>query len=124
MLGDQVKSLMIISKAKGWDPNIIPARDDKPAVDISNWNKSPQSWEMSDDSGQWTVRNKPIEVYGTPSVGDLPQEIVPTNRGFSESEGPKYEESITFEVPDASRENANRRTSGGDAFPGGGWGGL
>lgn len=115
MLGDQTKSLIIISKAKGWDPTVIPAREGQPAVDLSNWDKSPQSWETSDAGGEWAVRNRPIEVYGTPSVGNLPegdQAIYPQNTESALSE------KITFETPDALRENKDRSSSGADPFSG------
>lgn len=96
-LGDQSKALIIMSKMKGWDPTVIPARDGKPAESIANFNKAPNPWELGDQS-----------------VGNLPEGI---QDSYPQAEQPRYDESVTFNVPDL-RENNNNKGGGSDPFPG------
>lgn len=88
-LGDQSKSLIIISKAKGWDPTVIPG-----VGSIANFDKAPNPWEL-----------------GNQSVGTLPEG---SRDSYPQAEEPRYNESMTFDVPDVSRETKNHATRGAD----------
>jgi hypothetical protein len=105
-LGDQSRALRIVSINKwGFDPMVIqettsPEGKVYPAHDISKFNKIPETWKLGDQS-----------------VGSLPEDIPANQNQFAESKSPQYSESITFETPDVSRENANRRTSNADPTP-------
>lgn len=104
--GDQGKALNILSKSKGWNPTVIPARDGKPEVDISGWDKSPQAWETSDSGGQWAVRNLPNPVSGAPAVGKLPEGI---HDSYPEANEPELKERVTFNHPGAKPSFEERR---------------
>ncbi len=65
--------------------------------------------------------DKATSFWKTAGTGNLPQEIPANQNQFPDATGPALSESVTFNVPDASRENKDRRTSGADIYPGGGW---
>lgn len=110
-LGDSVKALVIMSKMQGWDPNVIPPGKslggrEFPAVDISNFNKAPNPRQAGE--------------IGDYCVGNLPEGISDSYPEDHPSvEAPNY---APFNIPDVGKENADRRTSGADPYPGGGWG--
>ena len=54
-LGQAVAAQVIVAKAKGWDPTVIPDSD----ADLKNWDKQP----------------KPGTIEGTPSVGRFNEKI-------------------------------------------------
>jgi hypothetical protein len=54
-IGDQSRGLIQSAKTRGWDPTVIPARGDKPAHSIANFDKEP---------------DRPN--YGDSMVGELP----------------------------------------------------
>ena len=43
MPGGQSRGLIQASITKGWDPRVIPARADRPSVDLSKWDVDPTS---------------------------------------------------------------------------------
>jgi hypothetical protein len=91
-LGDQSKALIIMSKNKGWDPTVIPG-----VGSIANFNKAPNPWELGDQS-----------------VGKLPEGI---SNSYPQAEEPRYDESVTFSVPEL-RENNDNKGGGSDPYPG------
>ena len=97
MPGNQSRGLVMASKTRGWDPTVIPARDGKPAVDLS---------KIDVDPG-----NLPGPYLGRLSDAG-PKADSPD--GYDSSIGAP---SVPFETPDTSRETANRRTSGANPFP-------
>lgn len=104
-LGDQSKALIIMSKNKGWDPNVIRGRTSPegkvyPDHNIEGFNKAPT-----------------LYVDGDICVGQLPQEIPANQQMFPDATGPVLTQETSFNSPDVSRENANRRTSGADPTP-------
>ena len=97
-LGGQSRGLIQASKTAGWDPTVIPARGDKPAHSIANFDKD-----------QGSLAGKP--------VGDLPggaPDGWPDDTGISV----RAPMTTTFNAPDFSRENANRRTRNANPIPG------
>lgn len=98
-LGDQSKALILMSINKGWNPTIIPARDDKPEESIANFNKAPNPWEL-----------------GAQSVGQLPEGL---HDSYRQAEEPRFQEGtltddrITWNAPDHTRETVNRATKNG-----------
>ena len=115
MLGDQVKSLIIISRAKGWDPTVIPEREGQPAESIANFDKSPQAWETSDASGQWAVRNTADPLYGAKSVGQLPEGI---HGSYPQASQPQYSGEPGTDWENVDAQGPNRASSGADPFSG------
>jgi hypothetical protein len=95
-LGDQSKALIIMSKMKGWDPTVIPG-----VGSIANFNKAPNPWELGDQS-----------------VGTLPEGI---QDSYPQAEQPRYDEAVTFNVPELREDNNNR---GGGSDPYAGMGGM
>lgn len=95
-LGDRSKSLITISKAKGWDPNVIEGTGEN----IGNFNKAPDPWKL-----------------GNQSVGKLP-EGTPNN--FSQDHAPDLTERVTFQTPDVRREsNHTTNADPNEGRPGG-----
>lgn len=94
-LGDMSKALIIMSKARGWDPTVIQGGES-----IANFNKAPDRPNYSDSC-----------------VGSLP-EGAPIS--YPEAEQPHYgSESVTWNAPNrATGSDANRRTGGSDPFAG------
>ena len=97
----QTRSLRIMARNQGWDPDVIvgttsPEGKNYPDVNIANFNKDPDSfWHRG--------------------VGQLPEGI---KDSYPEASAPGVlSESVTFNSPDVSRENANRRTNGSDPTP-------
>jgi len=95
-LGDQSKALIIVSKAKGWDPTVIPG-----VGSIANFNRAPNTWELGDQS-----------------VGSLPEGI---SDSYPQAEEPRYTESKTFNSPQLRENNDNK---GGGSDPYAGMGGM
>jgi hypothetical protein len=96
-LGDMGRALRIMSLAQGWDPNIIPAKDGKPEVNIGNFNKNPE---------------RPGD--GDHCVGKLPEGTLDS---YPQAEEPRYDERISFNSPEL-RENKNNKGGGKDPYAG------
>lgn len=104
--GAQVKALIIVSKAKGWDPTKIYDRaTDSYSEDISNFDKAPELYTNQAGTGQ-LPGGKPMawpDTFGpppTPSVGK-------DEKDWAEP---------------GQRDNVSRATKNADPTPGGGWG--
>lgn len=97
-LGDQSKGLIEMSKARGWDPTVIPATDGKPAVDLTQFD-APARRPNSGDG----------------FVGQVPDLKTAWPDGYDVNvAGPN---TTTFNSPDVSRENKSRRTTNANPFP-------
>jgi hypothetical protein len=102
MAGGQSHALIIVSRAKGWDPTEIPARGDKPAESIANFNK-----------------DQALDPMTHVTVGTLPQGTPDT---FPDAKAPDVGQGSPWERPDHSDGNAPaRRTSNANPYPGGGF---
>ena len=98
MAGGQSHGLIIVSKAKGWDPTVIPARGDKPAQSIANFDK-----------------DQALDPMTHVTVGTLPQG---TPLNFPEDHGNPSKTAAPWEHPEHSDGNTpSRRTSGADPTP-------
>jgi len=95
-LGDSIRALKIVSRAKGWNPDVIQG-----GGSIAPFNVVP-------DAG----RNKG-------AVGQIPGGPPAMSGTKDPSEGSALSQSVSFDVPDASRETKNRRTVNANPFPGG-----
>lgn len=106
MAGNQSRGLIAASKTRGWDPTVIPARDDKPAVSISNF-----------DMDQTNA------VGSVDPLGRLPEgKVISYPDGYSHP--PTYSgadgispPATTFNYPDVTRENKSRRTTNANPTP-------
>lgn len=94
MAGNQSRGLIAASKTRGWDPTVIPG--------------SPGTLENFDkDMGN---------LYGKP-LGTLPDGVKDSYPdGYDVTIG---EPQVTWNTPDAGRENKDRRTTGAPPGPGG-----
>lgn len=96
MQGDSIKALKIVSRAKGWDPDVIydVTKDGvSKGADIGNFNST-------------------FEIFSNQqALGKLPEG---TPDSFPSATDPVLGERTTFAVPDAGRETASRRTTGAD----------
>jgi hypothetical protein len=102
MAGGQSSALITVSKAKGWDPTVIPARGDQPAHSIANFDKDQHQDPM-----------------GHKTTGELPEGTPDT---FPQAKAPDVSPGIDWEYPAHSDGNAPaRRTNGANPFPGGGF---
>ena len=96
-LGDQVKALIIVSKAKDWDPTVILGTGDS----IANFNKAPEPWGLGDHC-----------------VGKLPEGI-PNTFPQAAYEFNPGQERMDWEHPAHNDGNAPiHHTNGSDPFPG------
>ena len=93
MAGNQSRALIIVSKAKGWDPTVIEGGES-----IANFDKDNQNYRSSGDG-----------------LGKLPEGTPDT---FPQAKAPEESERMTFTTPDTSRETKNRASSGADPFSG------
>lgn len=101
MAGGQSHALIIVSKAQGWDPTVIPARDNLPAHSIANFDM---------DQARDPMTHK--------TTGELPQGI---KDSYAEDHGNPGQGS-KWEYPANSNGNTPvRRTSGANPMPGGGY---
>lgn len=101
MAGNQSRGLIQASITKGWDPRVIPARDQYPAQRIDNFDV-----DMGNLPGKF--------------VGELPGGPVNAWPDGYSREGLKddYGAAPTFASPDVSRENKPRRTTNANPFAG------
>lgn len=95
-LGDSIRALKIVSRAKGWDPDVIQG-----GGSIAPFNVVP-------DAGR-----------NLGAVGEIPGGPPAMTGSKDPSEGGSLGQSVTFDVPDAGRETKNRATRGANPFPGG-----
>lgn len=101
MQGDQVKALIIVSKAKGWDPNRI-------------WNAKTRQYEGESIENF----NQPTKIFENQAgTGRLPQGIP---LSYPEAEEPRYSypPGEDWNVPPIERESADHSTSNSDPFAG------
>ena len=100
-LGDSIRALIIVSKAKGFDPTELPELGS-----IANFNKVPTMADQRDRI-----------------VGTLPDGIPD---GWPDTHGPPPIPSVGKDEVDWNephqRDNVSRATKNADATPGGGWG--
>lgn len=98
MAGGQSHALIIVSKAKGWDPTVIPARGDIPAESIANFNK-----------------NQALDPMTHDTTGNLPQG---TPLNFPEDHGNPGQGSPWEHPTNSDGNQPIRHTSGANPFPG------
>jgi hypothetical protein len=100
MQGDQVKALIIVSKAKGWDPNRI-------------WDAKTRSYGDSIEN----FNQPPLVLENQAGTGRLPQGTPDT---FPDAEEPryKYPPGEDWNVPHVERETADHSTNNSDPFAG------
>lgn len=94
--GDQVRALKIVSRQRGWDPDVI-----KGGGSIAPFDVSPNP--TGDNSG----------------VGKIPGGPPAASGKVDPSQESALDQYLSFNAPDATRETKNRATKNANPFPGG-----
>ena len=103
MAGNQSRALILISKAKGWDPTEIKGTGNKPTASV-----------LPFDKDQGTAPG-----YGDHCVGELPGGPQPYWKdGWEQDLGAGDPNRLPFSTPDTSRERQDNKGGGQDPFPG------
>ena len=100
MAGNQSRGLIAASKTRGWDPTVIPARDDKPAFNLADW-------DVDQTNANGAVY--PLGRFPEGKVISYPDDYShPPTCSSADGTSPP---ATTFNYPDVTRENKSRRTT-------------
>ena len=103
MAGNQSRGLVQASKTRGWDPTVIPARDGRPAVDLSKIDVDPWPNNIAE-----STPNFPEQPGGYPEgwvagAQPVPPPQDPPRTGTQDIFAPPL-----FANPDTTRETVSR----------------